>query len=86
MTSGRYIKNGKAILKCTASSHVVSLVVVLLLDVNERMSYECSDEGHILRTFMKYLLVHIDKKRKIALEIAANVANVNGPLNFTGTV
>ena len=57
---------------------------LLLTDVNEWMSYECSDEGtsvrHILRTFLTYLLVHIHQKEKIALEIAGKIASVNGPL------
>jgi hypothetical protein len=33
---------------------------------------------HILRTFIAYLLVHIHQKKKIALEIAAKIAGVNG--------
>jgi hypothetical protein len=37
---------------------------------------------HILRTMITHLLVHmhqIDQKEKIALEIAAKIASVNGP-------
>jgi hypothetical protein len=36
---------------------------------------------HILKTFLTHLLVHIHQKKKIALEIAAKIASVNGPLN-----
>jgi hypothetical protein len=52
------------------------------MDVNKWMNYECSDEGtsvvHILRTFIIHLLIHMHQKRKIALEIAAKIARVNG--------
>jgi hypothetical protein len=34
---------------------------------------------HILRTFVTHLLVHMHQKEKIALEIAARIASVNGP-------
>jgi hypothetical protein len=35
---------------------------------------------HVLRTFgVTHLLVHMDEKEKIALEIAAKIASVNGP-------
>ena len=34
---------------------------------------------HILRTFIAHLLVHIHQKNKIALEITAKIASVNGP-------
>jgi hypothetical protein len=35
----------------------------------------------ILRTFLtRLLVVHIQQKEKIALEIAAKIASVNGPL------
>ena len=37
---------------------------------------------HILRTFITHLLVRIHQKTKIALEIAAKIASVNGPLNI----
>ena len=54
----------------------------LPMDVNKWMNYECSDEGtsvvHILRTFIIHLLIHMHQKRKIALEIAAKIARVNG--------
>jgi hypothetical protein len=57
------------------------------MDVNEWMSYKCSDEGtsvrHIPRTFITYLLIHMHQKKKIALEIAAKIASVNGPLNVS---
>jgi hypothetical protein len=33
----------------------------------------------ILRIFITHLLVHIHQKKKIALEIAAKIASVNGP-------
>jgi hypothetical protein len=32
-----------------------------------------------LRTFITYPLDHINQKKKIALEIAAKIASVNGP-------
>jgi hypothetical protein len=35
----------------------------------------------VLRTFVTHLLVHVHQKEKIALEIAAKIASVNGPLN-----
>ena len=41
--------------------------------------YAPSMRGHILRTFITYLLVHMHQKKKTALEIAAKVASVNGP-------
>jgi hypothetical protein len=34
---------------------------------------------HKLRSFVTHLLVHIHQKEKIALEIAAKIASVNGP-------
>jgi hypothetical protein len=34
---------------------------------------------HILRTLISCLLVHIQNKKKIALEIAAKIASVNRP-------
>ena len=43
------------------------------------MSYECSDEDIILRTFISYRLVHIHQKKKIAPEIAANIAIDDSP-------
>jgi hypothetical protein len=53
------------------------------MDVNEWMNYECSDEGsmrvHVLRTFITHPLVHMHQKEKIALDIAAKFASVNGP-------
>jgi hypothetical protein len=53
------------------------------MDVNEWMSYECSGEGisvrHILRTFITYLLVHMHQKKKITVEIGAEIAKVNRP-------
>jgi hypothetical protein len=49
------------------------------MDVNEWMSYECLDEGiHILGTLVTHLLVHMQQNEKIALEIAAKIAIVNG--------
>jgi hypothetical protein len=44
---------------------------------------------HILRTFITYLIVHMRQKTKIALEIAAKIASVNGRYNeyfFEGSV
>jgi hypothetical protein len=41
--------------------------------------------AHVLRAFITYLLVHIHQKRKIALEIAAKIANVNRPLSWSYT-
>jgi hypothetical protein len=46
------------------------------MDVNEWMSYECSDEGTLFRTSVTHLFVHIHQKEKIAVKIAS----VNGPL------
>jgi hypothetical protein len=48
------------------------------MDVNEWISYECSDEGTYiwymqLRTFVTHLLVHMHQKEKITLEIAAKI-------------
>ena len=37
-------------------------------------------------TFVTSLLVHIHQKEKVALEIAAKVASVNGPLVHGATV
>ena len=34
---------------------------------------------NILRTFITHVLVHMHQKEKIALEIAAKIASVNGP-------
>ena len=34
---------------------------------------------HILRTFITYLLVHMRQQKKLALDIAAKIASVNGP-------
>ena len=33
---------------------------------------------HVLRTFVTPLLVHMHQKEKIALEIAAKIASING--------
>jgi hypothetical protein len=38
---------------------------------------------HVLKTFITHLLVHIRQKKKIALEIGAKIASVNGPLGFS---
>ena len=35
---------------------------------------------HVIRTFVTHVLVHMHQKEKIALEIAAKIASVNGPL------
>ena len=43
----------------------------------------CSDEGtHILITFITHLLVYMHQKTIIALEIAAKIASVNGPIGI----
>ena len=34
----------------------------------------------LLRKFVTHLLVHMNQEEKIALEIAAKIASVNGPL------
>jgi hypothetical protein len=39
---------------------------------------------HILRTFVTHLLIHMHQKEKIALELAAKIASVNGPLCSRG--
>ena len=50
---------------------------LLLMDVKEWISYECSDEGiHILRAFITHLLVHMHQKEKIALEITGENAGL----------
>ena len=55
---------------------------LLLVDVIKRISSECWDEGiHILRTCITHLLVHIHLKKKIAPQIAAHIASVNGHLD-----
>jgi hypothetical protein len=52
---------------------------LLLIDVNEWTSCECSVRVHILRTFITYILVDMHQKTKIAkLEIAAKIVSVNG--------
>jgi hypothetical protein len=45
------------------------------MDVNEWMSYECSDAGTytVFITFITHLLVHMHQKMKIALDIAAKI-------------
>jgi hypothetical protein len=51
------------------------------MDVNERISYECSDEGSytdILRTLMALPLVYMHQKKKIS----AKIASVNWPLGM----
>jgi hypothetical protein len=35
---------------------------------------------NVLRTLVAHPLVHIHQKKKLALEIAAKIASVNGPL------
>jgi hypothetical protein len=50
--------------------------------IPSEISSDAGDEQmrvHKLRTFITYLLVHMHQKRKIALEIAAQIA-VNEPL------
>jgi hypothetical protein len=42
------------------------------MDVNEEMSYECS-EYTLISTFITHPLVHIHQKKKIALKIAAKI-------------
>jgi hypothetical protein len=37
---------------------------------------------HKLRSFITHLLVHIHQKKKMAVELAANIASVNGPLDI----
>jgi hypothetical protein len=53
------------------------------MDVNDWMSYECSDEGISLnckvQNIITRLLVFIHQKKKIALNIAAKIPSVNGP-------
>jgi hypothetical protein len=58
---------------------------LLLMHVNEWMPYEVQMRVHqwtycMLRTFITYLLVHMHQKTKIALDIAAEIASINGPL------
>jgi hypothetical protein len=49
------------------------------MDVKEWMSINALMKEHVLRTFITHLLVLIHQKKKIALEIAAKIASVNGP-------
>jgi hypothetical protein len=49
------------------------------MDVKEWMSINAQMKEHVLRTFITHLLVLIHQKKKIALEIAAKIASVNGP-------
>ena len=53
------------------------------MDVNDWMSYECSDESTSLNCKVQYIITHllvsIHQKKKIALEIATKIASVNGP-------
>jgi hypothetical protein len=41
--------------------------------------------AHILRSFITHPLVHMHQKEKIAQEIAAKIASVNGPIEELGT-
>ena len=45
------------------------------MDGNECMNLQMKE--HVLKTFVTLLLVHMHQKRKIALEIAAKIANVS---------
>jgi hypothetical protein len=51
---------------------------LLLIDVNEWTSYECSDEGTCTPNICNSS-TRSHQKEKIALEIAAKIASVNGP-------
>ena len=51
------------------------------MDVNEWISYECSDEGTYTRNISySSTRVHMQQNEKIAQEIAAKIAIVNGPI------
>ena len=57
---------------------------LLLIDVNEWISYECSDKGTCAPNIRNSsILVHMHQKEKLALEIASKFASVNGPLDLT---
>jgi hypothetical protein len=53
---------------------------LLLTNVNDWMSYECSDEGISLnckvQNIITHLLVSMYQKKKITVEIAAKIASV----------
>jgi hypothetical protein len=53
---------------------------LLLMDVNEWINYECSDEGTCTSNIRNSCIyfVHMDQEK--ALEIAAEFASVNGPV------
>jgi hypothetical protein len=54
------------------------------MDVNEWISYECSDEGTCTPNIRNSsILVHMHQKKKIALEISVKNGSVNGPLYST---
>jgi hypothetical protein len=53
---------------------------LLLTDVNECMSYECSDKGTHTQNMLTQILIHIHQKTKIVLEVSAKIASVNGSL------
>jgi hypothetical protein len=51
-------------------------------DVKEWNNNECSEHNYVSSPehwFLVLILVHIHQKKKIAQEIAAKVASVNGP-------
>jgi hypothetical protein len=54
------------------------------MDVNDWMSYECSDEGISLNSKVQHIITHLlvsmHQKKKIVPKIAAKIASVNGPL------
>jgi hypothetical protein len=48
------------------------------MDVNEWISYECSDEGTCTPNIITHLLVHMHQKEEIEIEIAAKITSVKG--------
>ena len=56
---------------------------LLLNDVKELISYKCSKLWKLITTSISNLLLPIVQKEKIALKIAAKIAGVNEPLNFS---
>jgi hypothetical protein len=53
---------------------------LLLMDVNEWISYECSDEGTCTSNIRNSCIYFVHMHQEKALEIAAEIASVNGPV------
>jgi hypothetical protein len=53
------------------------------MDVNEWMSYECSDEGTYTQNIRNSSTHSHASEEEIALEITAKISSVNGGSTFT---